>query len=188
MESSSCQRVFDVQELLEHLITLLDKADLSRLSRINRAMHTRCSPSLFKVIWQTDAFKIFESIPSTMALGRNTPHVRSLDVGAYEVAYYYNCVRAFQELGAQADGTPPERRPNWLPQPDPITCQHTALPPMNCLSELFVTTSDGFNSHKLPSLTDSRAMLGRISWLITLSSRLTLLYMSSITTKDLRSH
>ncbi|KAF9151780.1 hypothetical protein BG015_006235 [Linnemannia schmuckeri] len=188
MTPSSCHWVFDLPELLELLLSRLGRTDLSRLSRTNQTMHARCSPSLFQDINEYDAAKIFASIPSTMAFGRNTPHVRKLALGPDELAYYYDCVQVFEEFKMQTLDTHSGLRQSWLSPPDSSACQLVALPPITRLSQFSMCSYTGLiNSFKMRSSRDSRASLLRLCWLLSLNLHLTRLSVTYIDIVDVRS-
>ncbi|KAK3841301.1 MAG: hypothetical protein J3R72DRAFT_445836 [Linnemannia gamsii] len=178
---SSSQHFFIVPELLELLTSHLEKEDVSRLSRTSRSMNSRLSPSLFKILYGDELSKIFNSTTSTLALGRNTRHVRELSLGSEELAYYYNCVQAFEELKEQTIDNVPAPRPSWHPPSDPRTCPVFALPPLTQLSRLNLHSFDPRTSKvKVPSADNPRALLAQLCWLITLNPHLTSLTVPSI--------
>ncbi|KAF9909757.1 hypothetical protein EC991_008080 [Linnemannia zychae] len=171
--ATSPQQVFSIPELAAQVALRLTTSDISRLSRTNRALHSHCSPVLFKTITYFILSKIFVSGPSTQTFGRNARHVKDLTLRSDELAYYYNCVKAFEEFLAQTSDNTPRQRPKWCPPPDPRTCQIVALPPMTRLSNLELHFVDPRTSPvKVPSADDPRAILAQLCWLISLNPQL----------------
>ncbi|KAG0378287.1 hypothetical protein BGX24_004239 [Mortierella sp. AD032] len=179
--ASSSQHFFNTPELLELLTSHLEKEDISQLSRTNRTMNSRFSHSLFKILDIYEVSNIFTSTTSTLALGRNTRHVRDLSLGSEELAYYYNCVQAFEELKEQTIDNVPAPRPSWYPPMDPRTCQVVTIPPMTRLTQIYVSSdidlcallSGRDNSYRMPSASNPQATLAHRCWLLSLNPRLT---------------
>jgi hypothetical protein len=186
--SDSCERFFDIPELVDLLAANLDKKDISRLARTCRRMNRSCTPSLFRslTVDDNDEFSLFISTPALHTLARNIQHVRTLDAGAQELAYYYNCVLALEEITSPTTGTPAARQP-WLQPPDIRTCQVVALPPMTRLSQLTLHLgTNGYRLYSLPSARDSQALLAQLCWVVSLNPGLKLLDVKDITIESLQ--
>lgn len=183
--SSSFQRVFDIPELVDLLMSQLDKAEASVLTRTNKTIRTSCIPSFYKFLGDRPGHntKIFSSVPGTLALARNIRHVKDVTFGPRELAYYYNSVCDFEEIQGQV-GTAPVSRPTWCPSPDPRTCQIVALPPLTWLSRF--TLDSHSMLHNMPSPANHRTTLAQLSWLMSLNPRLTYLNLDFIHIKDSR--
>ncbi|KAF9092138.1 hypothetical protein BGX23_004587 [Mortierella sp. AD031] len=186
--SSSTSKFFAIPELIDTLTSQLPRAD-TRLARTNKQLYARRSPSLYKWLddYFTDKKAIFNSIPGMLALGRNIRHVRKMSCGRKELAFYYNCVLAFEELSSQTMHTHAPR-PGWLPPADAHPCRLVPLPPMTHLSDLslwFGAASRRPNpSYTLPSVDNPHATLAQACWLISLNPHLTTLRLSSFTIMD----
>ncbi|KAF9129734.1 hypothetical protein BGX30_013833 [Mortierella sp. GBA39] len=182
---SSFQRVFDIPELVDMLMSQLDKAEVSVLTRTNKAIRTSCLPSFYKFLGDRPGHntKIFSSVPGTLALARNIRHVKDVTFGPRELAYYFNSVCDFEEIQGQV-GIAPVSRPTWCPPPDPRTCQIVALPPLTWLSRF--TLDSHSMLYNMPSPANHRTTLAQLSWLMSLNPRLVCLNLDFIHIKDLR--
>ncbi|KAF9093992.1 hypothetical protein BGX29_009716 [Mortierella sp. GBA35] len=83
--STSCARFFDLQELVDLLMTKLEQDNISRFACTCRAMHMCCTPSLFRHL-------DFKYRGDKM----------TLDLGFAELVNYYYCVLAFEEIDSQS--------------------------------------------------------------------------------------
>ncbi|KAK3831703.1 MAG: hypothetical protein JOS17DRAFT_744039 [Linnemannia elongata] len=192
------ERFFNMTELVDHLTPKLAIKDVSRLARTSRKMHKRCTPSLFRTLADdsTRALyalsrgsqhvqRLFESTPALLALSRNSQHVRELNLQRYDLAFYYNCLLTFQDINSHLSDMP-TTRPSWLPPPDVHSYQLVALPPMTRLSRLTVDTDrSSYRPYKLPSAENRGAILAQLTWLISLSPRLTSLSLQIVSIADM---
>ncbi|KAF9149796.1 hypothetical protein BG015_008375 [Linnemannia schmuckeri] len=188
--SDACKRFFDISELFVLLLAFLEQKDVASLARTNREMHSLCTPSLYNELrcvkgqaGGSREFRIFESLAALHALARSIQHVRMLDIGPTELAYYYNCVLAFEkeEPHSQTTDVPVLTRPAWLPPADVHSCQMVSLPSMTRLSHFNMTTgSIGKKSYSVPSVKDLRARLPQTCWLISQNPGLTSLTLSGV--------
>ncbi|KAK3831704.1 MAG: hypothetical protein JOS17DRAFT_126665 [Linnemannia elongata] len=193
--SDACKRFFNLPELLELLTVCLELKDVASLILTNRQMHRLCTPSLYNELRCVEGqavgsrdFRIFETLTALHALARNIKHVRILDIGIVELAYYYNCVLAFErELQSQTTTDPlrlsgPVRLPPFfLPSADTHSCQVVPLPPMTRLLQLDITIGPAREtSYTLPSVMDFRARLAQTCWLIYQNPGLVSLTLSGI--------
>lgn len=185
---SSFQRVFDIPELVDLLLSQCDKPEVSILARTNRTIRRSCTPWLYKSLdFRHDSeSKGLDYVPGMVAFGRNVRHVKDLTVGPDELAFYYNCVLDFEEIHGRFRGSvPTTSRPAWFPPPDSHTCQVLALPPMTNLSQVTLEGHSEFNNpHRMRSAQDPRAILGQLCWLISLNPHLTYLNVNPISIKD----
>lgn len=170
MPSSACERFFDIPELSRLLTAFLELKDVSSLSRISRKMHSLCASSLYRSLIRQNGedCKIWKSLPGLLALARNVNHVKELNVDKVMLAYYCNCVLAFEDLYSQTLGTPLSR-PLWLPPLDIHSCQLATLPPMTHLSQLDISigpSDTGPGPLTTPSANNVRASLPQLCWLI----------------------
>ncbi|KAF9105568.1 hypothetical protein BGX29_011953 [Mortierella sp. GBA35] len=185
--STSCERFFDIFELVNLLISHLAKADLSRLARTNREMHKRCVPLLYKnlgSLYGRETNRIFKSNQSIHAFAQKIRQARMLKLGVYELVYYYNCVLASEEIYSHIIDSPASR-PIWLPPPDIRTCQVVALPPMNHQTQLSVSFfGPGGGLYTMQGVETPHAVLAQLCWLISHNQRLTLLNLSRVPVMD----
>ncbi|KAG0067061.1 hypothetical protein BGZ89_006532 [Linnemannia elongata] len=179
--SDACKQFFGLPELLKLLTERLEQTDVASLILTNRQIHYFCTPSLYNELRCVEGqavgsrdFRIFETLPALHALARNSKYVRILDIGITELAYYYNCVLAFeQELQSQTTTYSPWHSglawlpPACLPRADTHSCQIVALPPMTRLFQLDITIGPIHEkSYSVPSVKDFRARLAQTCWLI----------------------
>ncbi|KAG0061635.1 hypothetical protein BGZ90_003469 [Linnemannia elongata] len=179
--SDACKQFFGLPELLKLLTERLEQTDVASLILTNRQIHYFCTPSLYNELRCVEGqavgsrdFRIFETLPALHALARNSKYVRILDIGIPELAYYYNCVLAFEEeLQSQTTTYSPWHSgltwlpPACLPRADTHSCQIVALPPMTRLFQLDITIGPIHEkSYSVPSVKDFRARLAQTCWLI----------------------
>ncbi|KAG0277450.1 hypothetical protein BGZ95_005933 [Linnemannia exigua] len=184
--ATSSQQFFDIPELATQVALQLTRSDISRLCRTNQALHSHCSPVLFKTITYLVPSDIFVSGPSTQTFGRYSHHVKDLTFRSDELAYYYNCVQSFEEFKAQTTdiSTPGPPRPHWHPLPDPHACPVFAIPPLTRLSQLALHFVDPRASKiKVASADNPRTLLAQLCWLITLNPHLTSLTVQYLSLK-----
>ncbi|KAF8940376.1 hypothetical protein BGZ47_007783 [Haplosporangium gracile] len=101
--SFAFQRIFDIPELVDLLISQLDKAEVSVLARINKAIRKVCNPWLYKALnfCYHNKHNDLGFVPGMVALGWNIRHVKELTLEPDELAFYYNCVYDFEEIHGQ---------------------------------------------------------------------------------------
>ncbi|KAF9084512.1 hypothetical protein BGX29_002511, partial [Mortierella sp. GBA35] len=181
----------DIQELVDLLLPLLAQEDLSRLARTSRRMHMLCAPVFYRELGinsRNRLLRAFASIPAMAALGRNIQHVKKVDFRLDELAFYYNCVLAFEELNSQTTDPQTTPRPSWLPPADPVplTLKFVPLPPLTNLVAISLSFNDTINSNRLPSVEKPRATLAQLCWMLSLNSHLARLHVDCIQSMDLR--
>lgn len=185
-----CEHFFGIQELVDILTPYLTRLDVSRLARTCRRNHTSCTPAIYRElsISATDVqLGVFNSIAGMTALGCNVQHVKKLNIRLDELAYYFNCVMAFENLQSRTTTTNTTdtltpQRPNWLPAPDPLTnaLELVPLPKMTNLVDFSLTFEDDNNAYKLPSAADFRVMTAQLCWMLSLHPHLTRLHVREI--------
>ncbi|KAK3831921.1 MAG: hypothetical protein J3R72DRAFT_454457 [Linnemannia gamsii] len=178
-------RFFSIAELMTHLLQYLDYPGISRLMITNRHLNEICTPTLYYNVnaqFKPAKHNIFGSAEATKAFARNTHHVRQLNLGLCEVAYYANCIFAFQDLPVEQQSTivtgehSSFSRPLWLTPPDPHTCTVLPIPPMTMLTKLNIDFENSLSydcPYLLPSRLDSRVIMTYICWIISSNPRLT---------------
>ncbi|KAG0289907.1 hypothetical protein BGZ96_006624 [Linnemannia gamsii] len=164
--SDAFKRFFDITELIDHLTLFLDTKDVSRLLRTNKTIYARCAPSLFRTLSDTSLKELLSSMSALQVLARNSQHVRRLTFTSSQLAYYYNCVLAFQDICSHISDTP-STRPLWFPPLDVHTYQLVALPPMTRLSHIDVNIDETF------MVAPSQTALAHLCWIPSLSPHLT---------------
>ncbi|KAG0206671.1 hypothetical protein BGX33_007289 [Mortierella sp. NVP41] len=150
-----------------------------------------CAPVFYRELGinsRNRLLRAFASIPAMAALGRNIQHVKKVDFRLDELAFYYNCVLAFEELNSQTTDPQTTPRPSWLPPADPVplTLKFVPLPPLTNLVAISLSFNDTINSNRLPSVEKPRATLAQLCWMLSLNSHLARLHVDCIQSMDLR--
>ncbi|KAK3831919.1 MAG: hypothetical protein J3R72DRAFT_243261 [Linnemannia gamsii] len=200
-------RLFGIAELVGHLIRFLDYKSISRLMQTNNHLKELCTPTHYynvKVNHRISKHRLFSSTESTQALARNTHHIRQLSFGPHEVAYYTNCIFAYQDqrLQRKTDTTagdlsqqhPPlhqQQRPLWLAPPDLRTPAVLPIPPITMLTSLEISINyiDDYHQscrYTLPSFEDPKATLTYICWIMDSNPHLVNVNLGGMYVKDER--
>lgn len=186
--STSCSKFFDIPELLDLITTYLDRKDVLNFVLTSRRMHRLVTPTLYRelVVHHASECRIFTSFPALHALARNIQHIRMLLIGVNELAYFYNCELAFEELKSWTNDKP-RSRPSWQPPPDIRSCQIVALPPITRLWELklYMIISET-HPYTVRSVNSPRATLSQLCWLLSLNPGLTMLTLYGVPILDHR--
>ncbi|KAK3831683.1 MAG: hypothetical protein JOS17DRAFT_743966 [Linnemannia elongata] len=191
--ATSCNQFFGIQELVDNLTPLLTQQDLSRLTRTCRRIHISCTPAFYReliVLYPHRRVKVFNSTTGLVALGRNVQHVKKVFFGLEDMAYFYNCVLAFEDLQSHTStDTPTPQRPSWLPGPDETltnTPELVPLPPITNLVNLslaFEVAGKAYtppSAYKIPSAVDFGVMTAQLCWMLSLNQHLTRLHLGDI--------
>ncbi|KAF9134123.1 hypothetical protein BGW39_008038 [Mortierella sp. 14UC] len=177
-------------ELVEALTAILPRKDLSALSRTSRRMHLACIPAFYKemdICAGCDENKILGSLPGLHALVHNIQHVKKLALGPEEIAFFYNCLLAFDQHSSKTCNSL-ATRPPWLPPVDPSTHAIIPIPPMVNLSELRLFSDcvyDGPCNYLVPSAEDPQANMAQLCWILCQSPKLTFLELDFLSIQDL---
>ncbi|KAK5809063.1 hypothetical protein F5H01DRAFT_324356 [Linnemannia elongata] len=186
--STACSKFFDIPELLDLVTMYLDKKDILNFVLTSRRMHRLVLPTLYRevVVHHTSECRMFTSFPALHALARNIQHIRMLLIGVNELAYFYNCELAFEELKSWTKVTS-RSRPSWQPPPDIRSCQIVALPPITRLWELklYMIISET-HPYTVRSVKSPRATLSQLCWLLSLNPGLAMLTLYGVPILDHR--
>ncbi|KAK3836794.1 MAG: hypothetical protein J3R72DRAFT_450150 [Linnemannia gamsii] len=193
-KSWSCNRFFEIQELVEALAAILPRKDLSALSRTSSLMHLACTPAFYKeldICAGCDENKLLGSNHGLLALVQNIQHVKKLTLGPEEVAFYYNCLLSFDKhtpSSSPKSSNPPATRLAWLPPADPCTHAVIPIPPMVNLSELRLFSDcvyEGPCNYLMPSAEDPQTNMAQLCWILHQSPKLTFLELDFLSVQDL---
>ncbi|KAF9154669.1 hypothetical protein BG015_000271 [Linnemannia schmuckeri] len=162
------KRFFDMPELIAHLTQHLDCTEISSLMQTSRRMHELCTPAHYHNVERCFIPARVNSTESIQAFAKNVHHIRAIVLWRFEIAYYTNCVFAFQDLKATpsslstAIAHPFLRRPLW-PAPTDLLISKMTMPPMTLLTKLNLSfdMSDSCEDcpYDLPSYRNPKAVI-----------------------------
>ncbi|KAF9128999.1 hypothetical protein BGW39_004569 [Mortierella sp. 14UC] len=186
-------RFFNIQELVSLLASFLDHKGISRVMQTNCHWCELFAPALHRHVhayFHSRQKNIFGATESILALFKNSQFVRELDLGPFDLAYYVNCVFAFQDVLSQTTGTP-FSRPQWLAPPDPHLCSVLLIPPMTLLTTVNIEVKcrrgvEYTNScpYYLPSSKHPRMNATRFCWILQLNQHLQHVTVAGFVLKD----
>ncbi|KAF9901054.1 hypothetical protein EC991_006565 [Linnemannia zychae] len=143
---TSCERVFEISELVLQITALIDKRAMARLMATCRLIHNACEPSFYNTLdmyhqpFMSQRIKTFASLT---ALARNSDHIRHLKTGLVFTTYLYKARLAYleaQKLNAKNPSSSSTSSPQpihalWV-SPIDYPCFCIPLPPLTNLTTL----------------------------------------------------
>ncbi|KAF9135559.1 hypothetical protein BGW39_002307 [Mortierella sp. 14UC] len=192
---SSCQRVFEIPELVLQITVLIDKKTLTTFMATCRLIHNACEPFLYNtldVYHRPFVSPRIRTLASLTALARNSRLVHHLKTGLVFTAYLCEATMAYleaQKLNVKDSSSSPSpsqpTRPLWL-LPVGYPCFCVPLPPLTNLTTLsgsFDRTledddedqdedqdegqdEEGNDKLAMPIPRDSRTCLAQMCWLV----------------------
>ncbi|KAF9541925.1 hypothetical protein EC957_002555 [Mortierella hygrophila] len=184
----STEVFFGIPELVAHVLSFLDRQDLSRLMRASRHMYTTTAPLLFRDIdlRAIPDRRLAYTQNGLTSLARNAHLIKSIRMDGIFFAHYYECLAtaAASEqpqdvttgtgtgagIGPPATGTPTfvdRRFP--LAAPAVTSLEHVKFPRMNNLTRFeynLPPPGGDWDGPKIPYIDDSHLVLSRFSLMI----------------------
>ncbi|KAG0304780.1 hypothetical protein BGZ97_001345 [Linnemannia gamsii] len=186
----AASQFFSTTELVALMAAYLGQRALSRLMRTCPHMNVLWAPFLYRrmfISYNAGKRSLFGSPHSTLAFAKNSQYVRELDIDLLGLVYYLNGVTVFNNFRAISTGSSLSE-PRWRCLPDPRTCLVLPIPPTTLLTKLTICTlreaTDRACPYYLHSISNPRATMSQVCWLIQLNPCLRELILTGLIFKD----